>query len=660
MKTSLIAVMLCITAIAFCQQRKIVGRIVDAETDKPISGVNIVIRGMSGDPFTNALGFFQLTFPDTIRTLIATHVSYVTSSIKIPKEDRFTIKLKKQFIRLQTVYVEDFPIDTAKVPVLICRDTKSANQEGVAVIESPACPPQGMWRFYALMGNSVNEASKLSVAPVLGVTFTIDTEGHPVGIHLSDSTSLLASPVRQALTRMPPWMPAYQRGVAVPQGYTFLITYKGGPDDEALLNFKELLEETIRYPFEASRYGHQGVVNIEFSVDAEGKVTDFIALNDLGGCAIEIKRRLYDVPIHYMKALVKNTNKTRFLLPVVFTEEMPYKKNTRTTGSKQFRLPEVFVGPSAPGVEKVLKVRTRESQVIKLDVDEVVRQAKRTKVIQLAEQDLKSLPKQILDVADLRLLDLEKNKLTELPDEIRSLGNLRELYLTNNKIKTLPRTFDDLRRLELLGLSSNELTEFPEEIQHLENLEGLDMSNNLIPSIPEGISSLVKLRTLAFNNNRLTTLPRIIGALSNLKELYLTGNKIDGFPETLRGLSKLDRLALADNDLHQFPKQLLDLDELRILDLWSNKITSIPEFHGRLNNLERLNLGKNQLREFPKSILELGQLKGLDLSYNNITSIPDEISELNELIVLVITGNPIPRAEVEALRLKLKNVQIGF
>lgn len=640
MKTvTLVIISVMVASLALAQERKIVGRVVDEETDKPIGNVNIIIRGTETGTFTNVLGFFEITVADTTRTLFASHISYVASSINIPKEDRFKFALRKQLTRLETLFVDNFPMDTTKLPLLLCRDPKLKYAGELAVLESPACPPSGILRFYGLIGNSVAQAAKLSDAPVLGVTFTVDPTGHIINIQTSDSSSLLTAPLKRALTGMSPWTPAHQRGIPVAQGFTFLITHKGGLNDEALVDFRDFLVARIRYPYEADS---EGVVNIEFTVDNEGKMDDFIALNDIRGCASEIKRRLREVPPESMKSLVKNTNAKRFLLPVVFTKKMPYTKNTRTTGSTAYRLLEVYAGhyiqSSAVRSETKMDLFSQAVQVRKISLDDAIRQAMRTKAISLPEQSYVSFPLEILRVEDLRSLNLEKNKLTELPREVGRLANLRELSLAENKLTVLPATFDDLRKLELLSLSSNELESFPQEILHLDALEKLDLSNNHIGSIPNGVSSLLKLNTLVLNNNRITTLPKVLGAMENLRNLHLVENKIETLPTyAFDGLKKLERLNLNMNELKKFPEEVLVLEHLEQLDLSNNSISKIPD-----------------------GINSLSRLRALALTNNKLTTIPQTLLEMDKLEVLILKGNPIPASEIEKLKSERKSLRIIF
>lgn len=55
-------------------------------------------------------------------------------------------------------------------------------------------------------------------------------------------------------------------------------------------------------------------------------------------------------------------------------------------------------------------------------------------------------------------LDLSRQNLTELPEEILRFINLRSLYLNFNKITTLPEEIRNLKNLTLIDLTGNPIT----------------------------------------------------------------------------------------------------------------------------------------------------------------------------------------------------------
>lgn len=93
--TAVIVVMIANVAIA--QERKIIGRVVDTETQKPLKNANIILKGTTSGTFTNQLGFFELAITDSEhKPIIASHIGYLTSEIVIPEQARFKLNSKKR------------------------------------------------------------------------------------------------------------------------------------------------------------------------------------------------------------------------------------------------------------------------------------------------------------------------------------------------------------------------------------------------------------------------------------------------------------------------------------------------------------------------------------------------------------------------------------
>ena len=96
---------------------------------------------------------------------------------------------------------------------------------------------------------------------------------------------------------------------------------------------------------------------------------------------------------------------------------------------------------------------------------------------------------------------LNENKLIELPVSINKLKNLILLNLKNNKLTNQPigwftyqYTEADRVKLEKLDLDGNKLTELPAEISDLRELRELSMSNNQLVGLPTSIQRLTKLK----------------------------------------------------------------------------------------------------------------------------------------------------------------------
>lgn len=107
----------------------------------------------------------------------------------------------------------------------------------------------------------------------------------------------------------------------------------------------------------------------------------------------------------------------------------------------------------------------------------------------LAHNLLRTVPLSLARFANLHVLDISANGLTELPDFLAALP-LTSLIAKNNALtdRSLPKTL--LSRtgvLRELNLSGNQLTRFPDQILELRGLKYLYLGGNKIGAIPKDV-----------------------------------------------------------------------------------------------------------------------------------------------------------------------------
>src|SRR4028119_2077683 len=119
-------------------------------------------------------------------------------------------------------------------------------------------------------------------------------------------------------------------------------------------------------------------------------------------------------------------------------------------------------------------------------------------VLDLSGLDLEELPAEIGKCTQLETLllgekfyeekrELVRNKLTEFPDAVLQLTNLKTLNLSHNQITSIPGAIGQLCHLTLLDLSSNQIPKTPDATRKLKIWKGLLVSTNKIPKTPDAI-----------------------------------------------------------------------------------------------------------------------------------------------------------------------------
>jgi hypothetical protein len=159
------------------------------------------------------------------------------------------------------------------------------------------------------------------------------------------------------------------------------------------------------------------------------------------------------------------------------------------------------------------------------------------------------------------------------------------------------------------------LTELPESLVQLTQLKSLDLSGNQLTALPTSLSQLTQLESLDLSRNQLRMLPESLCQLAQLRHLIFHGNALVALPEWLGKLSHIEGLSF-DNPSREVPAWLRQLNQLRLLAIERSQLTHLPDWLGELSEIKVLFLRENLLTDLPASLAQLQYLKTLELDSN--------------------------------------------
>jgi hypothetical protein len=161
------------------------------------------------------------------------------------------------------------------------------------------------------------------------------------------------------------------------------------------------------------------------------------------------------------------------------------------------------------------------------------------------------------------------------------------LDFSGNKMDyTLLSEIGDIDSLEKLDFSDCGLTDIPESIQNLKNLKYLKLRNNNIKTIPNWLNKLKSLTFLDLSSCGITNRLDLTG-LSVLTDVVLDYNaKMSELPIGLESLTSLSRLTASNCDLRAVESTITSCKELFLIDIHGNKkLSKIPVNLSGMDNI---------------------------------------------------------------------------
>jgi Leucine-rich repeat (LRR) protein len=270
--------------------------------------------------------------------------------------------------------------------------------------------------------------------------------------------------------------------------------------------------------------------------------------------------------------------------------------------------------------------------------------------LNLGEQELTEIPKEILELDHLTLLNLSSNQISDY-SFLEKMTNLTSLYLGFNQISDIS-FLEKLTNLTSLNLSLNQISDSL-FLEKLTNLTSLNLSFNQI-SDSRFLEKLTNLTTLELRSNQISDYS-FLEKLTNLTSLDLSSNRISDY-SFLEKLTNLTSLDLSSNRISDY-SFLEKLTNLTQVDLSNNQISDI-RFLENLTNLTRVDLSNNQISDI-RFLENLTNLTSLDLNFNQISDIRF-LEKLTNLTWLNLSFNQISDIKPLLHLIKLGEMNISL
>ena len=268
----------------------------------------------------------------------------------------------------------------------------------------------------------------------------------------------------------------------------------------------------------------------------------------------------------------------------------------------------------------------------------------------VSKNHLASLPEEVFNLPSLRLLNASENHITQLPESVSSSRNepqaasdntwncpwLEEIQLQNNKLKTVPAALFKLPGLQKLNLSGNDIDRLPYEMWSSPALHDLNVSKNRLRDLPFSPDSS---SAISSENSSLKGSIEALNAADDTVPLTIhLGSSRGMTPEPSEPRTPIVEIPASPN--HSIHSSASDPTTNSNATYREEDITHHGHWRGRLNirmslfdnesggqrsrhsQLTELNLSHNDFDAVPMCLACLSPtLSKLNLSHNNLNQI---------------------------------------
>lgn len=331
-----IKLIFCFIVLAhFCnsQNHEILGRVVDAETGKPLAGANVIIVGTTNGTTTNHLGFFKIDNPKKTNLAIS-YIGYLTYQFSIPPSNNMLAKLPRFYQPLNRLDLRYFVLKNLSTIDGTANNEKSVvenkDNEGFKVVERNAVYSGGIDFFYNELGRLLKIDSIYQQIPdsLFRLKFTVAVDSSFSFNGFEPTLPKVEKFLNRSIGSFKKWTPAEQRGVQVPQYFEIIVDNSVREFFQAEVpaepvggneQFEKYISKNLRYPKLARRMGVEGKVFVSFVVNENGLIDRVKVIKGVGaGCDEEAVRLISSCPAWIPGKHQGKTVKQLIVKPILF------------------------------------------------------------------------------------------------------------------------------------------------------------------------------------------------------------------------------------------------------------------------------------------------------------------------------------------------------
>jgi len=302
--------------------------------------------------------------------------------------------------------------------------------------------------------------------------------------------------------------------------------------------------------------------------------------------------------------------------------------------------------------DTVVKINLDNQPALK-QIPPVLGECKLLEDIDISHTDITEIPDFLFDLPNLRSLSCCCSRISKPPTGLSKAKNLENLHIRVNNHWTFPDQITELTELKTLTIDLYKNLDLPEKLENLKKLETLTLSlkykdgdSKPLPQSISGHSALKKVSISSFFNKEKTydlkKTAAIIASCPNLESILLSGLKIEGGQEAFSKLTGLKELELRhlhiDGNIFTMISTLAKLEKLVIMGGEFN-VDKIPDIFTNMPELRIFSFSGNFVHELPPSIYTLKNLTDIEIDSAGIAAISEKIGVLKNLKKIHIQDN---------------------